>query len=201
LRAGAGRLQLVVADESAVPLSIAVPEARVLGVPAGRDGLPEEVLELARDADVIAIRPGLDDIGQTIELMGRWFPFTVMSRIRTARRGGRRPATWDWARRAVGTPGPGSSPVCSVVVRARLRRLAGVRTRMRPAGSGCHPVRPDRFPGPRAGRRGGLHDRDGLTAPAATHPDRHRELVADNSTLYQFRFVMFDVVGRPFREV
>ncbi|KUL38023.1 NAD(P)H-hydrate dehydratase [Actinoplanes awajinensis] len=69
LRAGAGRLQLVVADESAVPLSIAVPEARVLGLPPGDAGPPAEVLELARDADVIAIGPGLDDIGQTTELM------------------------------------------------------------------------------------------------------------------------------------
>jgi ADP-dependent NAD(P)H-hydrate dehydratase len=69
LRAGAGRLQLVVADESAVALSIAVPEARVLGLPSGEGELPDEVLELARDADVIAIGPGLDDIGQTTELM------------------------------------------------------------------------------------------------------------------------------------
>jgi len=69
LRAGAGRLQLVVADESAVPLSIAVPEARVLGLPAGDSDPPAEVFELARDADVIAIGPGLDDIGQTTELM------------------------------------------------------------------------------------------------------------------------------------
>jgi len=69
LRAGAGRLQLVVADESAVPLSIAVPEARVLGLPSGGGELPGEVLQLARDADVIAVGPGLDDIGQTTELM------------------------------------------------------------------------------------------------------------------------------------
>jgi hydroxyethylthiazole kinase-like uncharacterized protein yjeF len=69
LRAGAGRLQLVVADESAVPLSIAVPEARVIGLPLEEGSTPDEVLELARDADVIAIGPGLDDIGQTTELM------------------------------------------------------------------------------------------------------------------------------------
>jgi ADP-dependent NAD(P)H-hydrate dehydratase len=68
LRAGAGRLQLVVADESAVPLSIAVPEARVLGLPAGDGGPPDEVLKMARgrrDRD----RPGPDDIGRTTELM------------------------------------------------------------------------------------------------------------------------------------
>jgi len=69
LRAGAGRLQLVVAGESAVPLSIAVPEAKVLGL--GPDGEPgDEVLELAGRADVIALGPGLDDIDSTIRLMG-----------------------------------------------------------------------------------------------------------------------------------
>lgn len=64
LRAGAGRLQLVVADESAVPLSIAVPEARVVGMPSGDNGLPDEVLEPARDADVIAIGPGWTTSGK-----------------------------------------------------------------------------------------------------------------------------------------
>jgi hydroxyethylthiazole kinase-like uncharacterized protein yjeF len=67
LRAGAGRLQLAVADESAVALSVAVPEARVIGIPG--DGPPDELLSLAADADVILIGPGLDDIGQTTELM------------------------------------------------------------------------------------------------------------------------------------
>jgi hydroxyethylthiazole kinase-like uncharacterized protein yjeF len=66
LRAGAGRLQLAVAEESAVALSVAVPEARVVGL---RGTAPEEVLTLAEAADVIAIGPGLDDIGQTTELM------------------------------------------------------------------------------------------------------------------------------------
>src|SRR3954454_16549768 len=53
LRAGAGRLQLAVAEESAVALSIAVPEAKVVGLPAGDP--PDSVRELAADADVIAI--------------------------------------------------------------------------------------------------------------------------------------------------
>jgi ADP-dependent NAD(P)H-hydrate dehydratase len=64
LRAGAGRLQLAVADESAVPLSIAVPEAKVVGLSDA-----DEVGELAGQADVVALGPGLDDIDQTIELM------------------------------------------------------------------------------------------------------------------------------------
>jgi len=63
LRAGAGRLQLAVAEESAVALSIAVPEAKVVGLAS------DELPGLAEAADVIAIGPGLDDIGRTRELM------------------------------------------------------------------------------------------------------------------------------------
>lgn len=68
LRAGAGRLQLAVAAESAVPLSIAVPEAKVVGLTSDGD-TPDEVLRLAEDADVIALGPGLDDIDHTTRLM------------------------------------------------------------------------------------------------------------------------------------
>jgi ADP-dependent NAD(P)H-hydrate dehydratase len=69
LRAGAGRLQLAVAEETAVALSIAVPEAKVVGFPDRDTEPPDEVLELAREADVVAIGPGLDDIGHTTTLM------------------------------------------------------------------------------------------------------------------------------------
>ncbi|MFF0377947.1 NAD(P)H-hydrate dehydratase [Actinoplanes missouriensis] len=62
LRAGAGKLQLAVADASAVALSIAVPEALVVG-------LSGDILELAGSADVILLGPGLDDIDDTIRLM------------------------------------------------------------------------------------------------------------------------------------
>ncbi|GID26997.1 NAD(P)H-hydrate dehydratase [Paractinoplanes brasiliensis] len=64
LRAGAGRLQLAVAEESAVAMSIAVPEAKVIGLPDG-----DELTALASSADVIALGPGLDDIDKTTELM------------------------------------------------------------------------------------------------------------------------------------
>ncbi|BEL12669.1 NAD(P)H-hydrate dehydratase [Actinoplanes sichuanensis] len=68
MRAGAGRLQLAVAEESAVPLSISVPEAKVVGLAA--EGVPsDEVLEMAAAADVIALGPGLDDVDRTIRLM------------------------------------------------------------------------------------------------------------------------------------
>ncbi|WP_250007707.1 NAD(P)H-hydrate dehydratase [Actinoplanes sp. M2I2] len=64
LRAGAGRLQLAVAEETAVQLSIAVPEAKVVGL-----GQADQLRSLAEGADVIALGPGLDDIGHTTELM------------------------------------------------------------------------------------------------------------------------------------
>jgi hydroxyethylthiazole kinase-like uncharacterized protein yjeF len=69
LRAGAGRLQLAVTGETAIPLSIAVPEAKVVGFPSGDEPLPGQVTGMAADADVILIGPGLDDIGQTDALM------------------------------------------------------------------------------------------------------------------------------------
>ncbi|MEU8812960.1 NAD(P)H-hydrate dehydratase [Actinoplanes sp. NPDC048796] len=60
LRAGAGRLQLAVAEETTIALSIAVPEAKVVGLPGA---------DLAAGADVIALGPGLDDIDETTNLM------------------------------------------------------------------------------------------------------------------------------------
>ncbi|MFF5078682.1 NAD(P)H-hydrate dehydratase [Actinoplanes sp. NPDC000266] len=60
LRAGAGRLQLAVAEETTIALSIAVPEAKVVGLPG---------TGLAGEADVIALGPGLDDIDETTTLM------------------------------------------------------------------------------------------------------------------------------------
>jgi ADP-dependent NAD(P)H-hydrate dehydratase len=76
LRAGAGRLQLAVAESTAAALSIAVPEAKVVGLPETERGsvagdAPAHLLELAGQADVIAIGPGLDDVDETAELMRR----------------------------------------------------------------------------------------------------------------------------------
>jgi hydroxyethylthiazole kinase-like uncharacterized protein yjeF len=73
LRAGAGRLQLAVDQETATALSIAVPEAKVVGLPAKDAELPGELLELAHDADVLAIGPGLDDIDETTRLLREIF--------------------------------------------------------------------------------------------------------------------------------
>jgi len=74
LRAGAGRLQLAVAESTATALSIAVPEAKVLGLPETSAGsvageLPEPLLELAAAADTIAVGPGLDDVEETQKIL------------------------------------------------------------------------------------------------------------------------------------
>jgi hydroxyethylthiazole kinase-like uncharacterized protein yjeF len=69
LRAGAGRLQLAVADSTAVALSIAVPEAAVLGLPEDGGDIPPALTDMAGQADVLAIGPGLDDVDETARLM------------------------------------------------------------------------------------------------------------------------------------
>jgi hydroxyethylthiazole kinase-like uncharacterized protein yjeF len=74
LRAGAGRLQLAVTSTTATALSIAVPEAKVVGLPETESGsvsgdVPEHLLELAARADVLAVGPGLDDVDETARLM------------------------------------------------------------------------------------------------------------------------------------
>jgi ADP-dependent NAD(P)H-hydrate dehydratase len=65
LRAGAGRLQLAVEQSTAAALSVAVPEAMVIGLPEHNDKLQE----LASAADVIAVGPGLDDIEDADRLL------------------------------------------------------------------------------------------------------------------------------------
>jgi ADP-dependent NAD(P)H-hydrate dehydratase len=76
LRAGAGRLQLAVTSSTAAALSIAVPEAKVVGLPETDGGsvagdVPQHLLDLAAEADVIAIGPGLDNVEETATLMRR----------------------------------------------------------------------------------------------------------------------------------
>jgi len=58
LRAGAGVLQLAVDGDTAAALSIAVPEAKVVSLPAKGAALPGELRELAEQADVLTIGPG-----------------------------------------------------------------------------------------------------------------------------------------------
>ncbi|MGC9669121.1 NAD(P)H-hydrate dehydratase [Planosporangium sp. 12N6] len=74
LRAGAGVLQLAVADSTAAALSIQVPEALVIGLPetaagsvAGRP--PGRLADLAADARAVAVGPGLDNVDETAVLL------------------------------------------------------------------------------------------------------------------------------------
>lgn len=68
LRAGAGVLQLVAPETTAPALSIQVPEALVLGLPA--DGRPPQRLgKLIAEAAAIAIGPGLGDVDQAAALI------------------------------------------------------------------------------------------------------------------------------------
>lgn len=64
MRAGAGKLQLAVPDDIAVPLGIAMPEAMVVGFATARDGgfsrrAVTPLLAIASKADVIVAGPGL----------------------------------------------------------------------------------------------------------------------------------------------
>lgn len=73
LRAGAGRLQLGVTEGTSAALSIAVPEAKVVGLKETSDGsvvgdAPDHLLTLAAEADVLVVGPGLDDIDETATL-------------------------------------------------------------------------------------------------------------------------------------
>jgi ADP-dependent NAD(P)H-hydrate dehydratase len=74
LRAGAGVLQLAVVESTAAALSIQVPEALVVGLPETGSGSvagdpPKRLTDLAAQARVIAIGPGLDDVEETGRLL------------------------------------------------------------------------------------------------------------------------------------
>jgi ADP-dependent NAD(P)H-hydrate dehydratase len=74
LRAGAGVLQLAVAESTATALSIEVPEAMVVGLPETAEGSvagdpPDRLRDLAQAAEAIAVGPGLDDVDETGALL------------------------------------------------------------------------------------------------------------------------------------
>lgn len=76
LRAGAGVLQLAVAESTAAALSIEVPEALVIGLPETAEGSvagrpPRRLVDLAGQAQAIAVGPGLDNIEETGVLLRR----------------------------------------------------------------------------------------------------------------------------------
>ncbi|HYY10248.1 MAG TPA: NAD(P)H-hydrate dehydratase [Kineosporiaceae bacterium] len=67
LRAGAGKLQMAVAEPAAMPLAVAAPEALVAPLPfdpatgSVEAAAADAVRDLAKSADVVCIGPGLDD--------------------------------------------------------------------------------------------------------------------------------------------
>lgn len=74
LRAGAGKLQLATTESNAAALSIAVPEALVIGLAETDTGAvagdpPRQLVDLAGEADVVLIGPGLIDVDQTGKLL------------------------------------------------------------------------------------------------------------------------------------
>jgi ADP-dependent NAD(P)H-hydrate dehydratase len=79
LRAGAGKLQVVVPSKVAPHLSIALPEALVRGVPSTEEGAiqassAEYVLELAQSASAVLIGPGMQDEPETRGLVEALLP-------------------------------------------------------------------------------------------------------------------------------
>jgi ADP-dependent NAD(P)H-hydrate dehydratase len=78
LRVGAGRLTLAVAESTAVPLAVTLPEAGVVGLAEGPSGsvLGSSAEALRKDAaaDCVVLGPGLDDPDETTELLRRITP-------------------------------------------------------------------------------------------------------------------------------
>ena len=79
LRAGAGRLQVLTVEATAVALAVALPEASVVGLPAGAGGslapgAAEEVLAACERADAVVLGPGLMAKAAAGELLERVLP-------------------------------------------------------------------------------------------------------------------------------
>lgn len=76
LRAGAGRLQIATARSAAIHVAVAVPEARVIGLPTTRQGelSPDSHRLLAKEmeaANALLVGPGMCDERAAIELIRR----------------------------------------------------------------------------------------------------------------------------------
>jgi ADP-dependent NAD(P)H-hydrate dehydratase len=74
LRAGAGKVTVVTDARIALPLAMAVPEARVVGLAATEAGgllagQTEQLLALAKAADAVLLGPGMCDAQATLELV------------------------------------------------------------------------------------------------------------------------------------
>ena len=70
LRVGAGKLQLAICRDLAIPIGIAVPEALVVGLPQTKDGgidraCADELVKRAERVDAILIGPGMQEDADT----------------------------------------------------------------------------------------------------------------------------------------
>lgn len=79
LRAGAGKLQIATVGSVAVALGVAVPEARVVGLPETRGGViapsaAEQIAALAEGADAVLVGPGMADEAAIAGLMDDLLP-------------------------------------------------------------------------------------------------------------------------------
>jgi ADP-dependent NAD(P)H-hydrate dehydratase len=79
LRAGAGKLQIVTVEATAVALAVAVPEAAVVGLSAAADGslspdAADEVVSRSERATTVVIGPGLLDEDGARKLLRRVIP-------------------------------------------------------------------------------------------------------------------------------
>ena len=80
LRAGAGRLTIATVEQTSVALATAVPEAMVVGLPAGTDrgslgeSCVDDVCELADGAQAVLVGPGLLGTDETAALLERLLP-------------------------------------------------------------------------------------------------------------------------------
>ncbi|KQX07622.1 MULTISPECIES: NAD(P)H-hydrate dehydratase [unclassified Leifsonia] len=69
LRVGAGRLSMIVPQDVAVPLAVAVPEAGILAFDG--DELPRDAVDEIAGADAVLLGPGLTDPDVTVRLLRR----------------------------------------------------------------------------------------------------------------------------------
>ncbi|MCA1710260.1 MAG: NAD(P)H-hydrate dehydratase [Actinobacteria bacterium] len=79
LRVGAGRLQVATVRATAVGLGIALPEAMVVGLPAGSSGsvspaAADELAQRAEGAETVVLGPGLLDVDEAGELLQALLP-------------------------------------------------------------------------------------------------------------------------------
>jgi hydroxyethylthiazole kinase-like uncharacterized protein yjeF len=84
LRAGAGRLQVLTVQATAVSLAVAIPEAAVLGVRGGESldaSSADQVLELAANATAVVLGPGLLDKDEARALVAAVLPRLTCPRV------------------------------------------------------------------------------------------------------------------------